>query len=213
MNHRILRSTQLTASLLALGLCWTIGSGLAAPAAEPGSSRANESAPSQPPAGLPIGVVDVGTALQALPDFATNLTALQGDVERARSHFQERQNALLEEQKKLQALSPESIEFRTKQTELQQQVLQLQTEFQLQQQQIVDRERKLYLSAYRQVEEAVRSTAQERGLLLVLRSTREPSSGGPQETAGYLAKEVVWADPSIDITQAVVARLKGEAKK
>jgi len=161
----------------------------------------------------PIAVVDLAAVLENLPQFRNEQMALRMDVERARSHFQERQNVLVQQQQDLQKLSPDTADYKEKIAALQQQIGQLQTEFQLQQQEFYNRERQLLLGAYKQVERVVEEIARERGLMLVLRTTREPMGGNPQELIGYLGKEVIWAESRIDITKDVIARIRGSQPK
>lgn len=175
----------------------------------PGESEQSNSTGGLPAGGAwPVAVVDLGMVLENLPQFRTEQMALRADMERARSHFQNRQNALVQQQQELQKLSPETPEYREKIAALQQQINQLQTEFQLQQREFYDRERQLLLGAYRQASHAVEQIAKERGLILVVRTAREPTGGSPQEVLSYLGKEVIWADPQIDITQAAIAKLR-----
>ncbi|MGQ9503935.1 MAG: OmpH family outer membrane protein [Thermogutta sp.] len=182
--------------------------------ATPGHGGPGESEQSNSTGGLPggaawpVAVVDLGMVLESLPQFRSEQVALRADMERARSHFQNRQNVLLQQQQEMHKLSPETPEYREKMAELQQQINQLQTEFQLQQQEFYNRERQLLLGAYRQASQVVEQIAKERGLILVLRTAREPTGGSPQELLSYLGKEVIWADPQIDITQAVIVKLR-----
>lgn len=161
----------------------------------------------------PIAVIDVATVLENLPQFRSDQMALRADVERARSHFQERQNALVQQQQALQKVSPDAPDYKEKMARLQQEISQLQTEFQLQQQEFFNRERQLLLGAYKQMERAVAEIARERGLVLVLRTSREPTSGNPQELLSYLGREVIWADATIDITKDVVAKIRSAPPK
>lgn len=185
----------------------------------PGSDGiAEEERPSLPehrltPQPFPIAVIDVATVLENLPQFRSEQMVLRADVERARSHFQERQNALVQQQQELQKVSPDTPDYKEKIARLQQEISQLQTEFQLQQQEFFNRERQLLLGAYKQIEGAVDQIARERGFVLVLRTSREPSSNNPQELLSYLGREVVWADATIDITKDVVAKIRSTPSK
>ena len=182
------------------------------------SGIAEEERPSLPehrltPQPFPIAVIDVATVLENLPQFRSEQMVLRADVERARSHFQERQNALVQQQQELQKVSPDTPDYKEKIARLQQEISQLQTEFQLQQQEFFNRERQLLLGAYKQIEQAVDQIARERGFVLVLRTSREPSSNNPQELLSYLGREVVWADATIDITKDVVAKIRSTPSK
>lgn len=182
------------------------------------SGIAEEERPSLPehrltPQPFPIAVIDVATVLENLPQFRSEQMVLRADVERARSHFQERQNTLVQQQQELQKVSPDTLDYKEKIARLQQEISQLQTEFQLQQQEFFNRERQLLLGAYKQIEGAVDQIARERGFVLVLRTSREPSSNNPQELLSYLGREVVWADATIDITKDVVAKIRSTPSK
>ncbi len=161
----------------------------------------------------PIAVIDVATVLENMPQFRSDQMALRADVERARSHFQERQNALVQQQQELQKASPDAPDYKEKMARLQQEISRLQTEFQLQQQEFFNRERQLLLGVYKQMERAVEEIARERGLVLVLRTSREPTGGTPQELLSYLGREVIWADATIDITKDVVAKIRSAQPK
>lgn len=183
-------------------------------------SRGELGSEKKPPAGestttpkWPIAVVDLGMVLENLPQFRNEQMTLRADVERARSHFQNRQNVLVQQQQDLQKASPDDPGYREKIAALQQQINQLQTEFQIQQQEFYNRERQLLLGAYRQAAQAIEEIARERGFVLVLRTAREPTSGNPQELLSYLGKEVIWSDPQIDITQAVIAKIRETQSK
>ncbi|ASV75066.1 hypothetical protein THTE_2464 [Thermogutta terrifontis] len=161
-----------------------------------------------------IGVIDLPAVMQRIPEFRAELTELQSDVQRAQSQFQKRQSELLSLQKELQTLPPESQEFQQRQQTLQQQMSQLQTEMQLQQQQFFERERKAYLSAFGRIDEAVQKVARAKGLVIVLRQSRPPAAtSNPQELLAYLAREVIWAEPDLDITDDVVRELLGPLQK
>ncbi len=62
----------------------------------------------------PIAVIDVATVLENMPQFRSDQMALRADVERARSHFQERQNALVQQQQELQKASPDAPDYKEK---------------------------------------------------------------------------------------------------
>ncbi|MBC7353170.1 MAG: OmpH family outer membrane protein [Thermogutta sp.] len=161
-----------------------------------------------------IGVIDLPAVMQRIPELRAELTELQSDVQRAQSQFQKRQSELLSLQKELQTLSPESQEFQQRQQTLQQQMSQLQTEMQLQQQQFFERERKAYLSALGRIDEAVQKVARAKGLVIVLKQSRPPAAtSNPQELLSYLAREVIWAEPQLDITDDVIRELLGPVQK
>lgn len=209
---RRVSSIRLIVLLLACmaGVCWFV----AAPSrGELGSQETLPAGENKTAPAWPIAVVDLGMVLENLPQFRNEQMVLRADVERARSHFQNRQKALVEQQQDLQKVSPDAPEYREKIAALQQQINQLQTEFQLQQQEFYNRERQLLLGAYRQASQIVEGIARERGLILVLRTAREPTNGNPQELLSYLGKEVIWSDSQIDITQAVIARIRQSESK
>ncbi|WP_347242951.1 OmpH family outer membrane protein [Thermogutta sp.] len=161
-----------------------------------------------------IGVIDLAAVMQRIPELRAELTELQSDVQRAQSQFQKRQSELLSLQKELQTLSPESQEFQQRQQTLQQQMSQLQMEMQLQQQQFFERERKAYLSALGRIDEAVQKVARAKGLIIVLKQSRPPAAtSNPQELLSYLAREVIWAEPNLDITDDVIRELLGPLQK
>lgn len=209
---RCVPSLRLIVSLLACSavIFWLV----ATPSrGESGSEKKSPAGESTSSPKWPIAVVDLGTVLENLPQFRNEQIALRADVERARSHFQSRQNALVQQQQDLQKISPDAPDYREKIAALQQQINQLQTEFQLQQQEFYNRERQLLLGAYRQASQVVEEIAQKRGFMLVLRTSREPANGNPQELLSYLGKEVIWSDPQIDITQAVIAKIRESQSK
>lgn len=177
------------------------------------SSSSEEKGASPERRDITVGVVDLTTILQRIPELRAELAALQNDVQRAQSQFQKRQSELLVFQRELQTLTPGSPEFEKHQESLKQQLGKLQTEMQLQQQQFFDRERQAYLQAFERIEKAVQEVARKKGLILILRRTRPPTaSATPQELLGFVSREVIWAEDALDITEEVTKRLLGASE-
>jgi Skp family chaperone for outer membrane proteins len=61
---------------------------------------------------------------------------------------------------------------------------------------------------YKEIQWAVGVIAQQRGLTLVLRQADELTQTEPEKAGAAIERSVVYADPNMDITREVIAKLK-----
>jgi Skp family chaperone for outer membrane proteins len=169
--------------------------------------------PTEKPADVPIGVVDVLHIFKHYAPAAEQVEKLKREVQELEQTVQLRQVELEQLQKKL-AAPPQAGEDREK---LQLQFARLQTELRL----LVERERGslqrrevgIQLETYKKIQEQVKRIAKERGLKLVMVRPR-PSldSQDLQEVIRALNQPILYEE-GLDITDQVLAGLREREKE
>ena len=159
-----------------------------------------------------VAVVDITYILDNHPRLKAATERFKSDVQNTGLKFKGEQESLAKAAEKLRTLKPGSPDFKRLEEELAQKQSDLKVKASLEEKEFAERESQMYLAAYREVSAMVRSYAERNGIKLVLRFNGKPVDQNNRDAIrAELFKTVVYNDPSIDITDAILAELKRAA--
>ena len=161
-------------------------------------------------------VIDVGYVFKHLPEFQRLKKSLQQKIETQDREIREEKQALqgLTGKLKQESLAPvrENIE-----DEIAGRHAKMQAEMAGVRRRLKTEEAKIYVAVYKKVRQAIADHAKENNIQIVRRATtsreqkKKLESGDPQAVMQAMNEQVLYiADDSIDITDAVLERLKKE---
>ncbi len=180
-----------------------LGPGHAAHGAVPGG------APPPATAGLRVGVVDMDRVLQSSGEWRDATEERVRMMDTMRRSLNKLSQRVQVSRNAYDNLPPGSDERRAKGAEIEQALAELQQQRMEYEQQIAERHNEAIRNIFGKVSAAVSSYAQQHGLSLVLKKQKLELTG-PQTVEQSLTlatAEVLYADPALDISDAVIERL------
>jgi RNA polymerase sigma factor (sigma-70 family) len=114
--------------------------------------------------------------------------------------------------KELESLQPGSADFKSHDAKLIQLRAQLDVAREQAQREYAERETQALSALYREIQDAIAEVARVKGLVYVVKVSRDPPSGSDANALlSAMNRSVVYADPRTDITEEVLRALNGRA--
>jgi len=156
----------------------------------------------------PFRVIDVGKIMkshvrlnQALDQWKSDFTA---EDKRLLDRVHEIQNA----QNRLKELKADSAEYKQGFAQVTKMEGDLNVDKSLRQKEFSERRAKLFFTAYREIQQSVKDYCQFKNVAMVIQYESAPINGdNPQEIAQGMSRGVLFVDPGLDITDAILADL------
>lgn len=158
-------------------------------------------------------VVDLDHILDSHPTFTAQMEAMKTEYQNTMQAFEARRKNLATEASQLtDALSPDSPEYKQKQESIVGQDSRLRLDVVNKEKEFAERNAKLVMDTYNQVLTAVDLAAKHYKYDMVVRYSRKQASNmnpkKPNTVQMGLDREVIYFNPSHDLTDTVVAMLK-----
>lgn len=206
------RREALTLGLLASGLAGLVGRAFGQQAGDAPPTAQDPAPPAATPApAVKIGTVRISAIFKGYEKVATQAQTFKDAVvakKRELTRFQERAK---KEAEVLATLTPGTSahsESEARIAKLKAEHEELREKFEAQ---FTLQEAEMLLRLYKDVQWAVGVIAQQRGLTLVLRQADEPTKSDPNTAMSAIERNVIYAEPNLDITREVIAKLnRGE---
>jgi Skp family chaperone for outer membrane proteins len=159
-----------------------------------------------------IAVIDITYILDNHPRLQQATEGFKRDVEAMGKHFKGEQDAIVKSAEKLKTFNAGSPDYKKLEEELAKRQSDLKVQAALKEKEFTERESKIYLAAYQEITNLVRVYAERNGISLVLRFNGKPVDANNRDAIrAELFKTVMYNDPSIDITDQILAELKRNA--
>lgn len=190
-----------------------------APGGDPGVRKAGTQpaaatapAAAAPAVPKPVAAVFGTIDMELIFKNADKVKALQEEFKAAAMAKQNElvkiQTELQEEAQKLQKMTPNSIDAKKIEDRMTQLKAQFEAGREQAQRDFALRESEMLATLYREIQDMVRRIAVYRGMTYIVQTSNEPLSGSnPNSVMAAMAKTVVYADPSNDITDMVIYNL------
>jgi len=165
------------------------------------------------PQTTPIAVVDMEHVLDNHPTFTGQMEAMKAEFQKTMEDFEKRRKELANEFQQLNStLSADSPEFKQKEEAIVSRESKMRLEAVNKQKEFDERQAKLMLETYNQIVGGVAGAAQYYKYDLVVRYNRKQanqmSPKKPQTVIYGADREVIYFNPSHDLTDTVIAMLK-----
>jgi Skp family chaperone for outer membrane proteins len=165
------------------------------------------------PQSTSIAVVDMEHVLDNHPSFTGQMEAMKGEFQKTMEDFEKRRKELAAEFQQLNStLSADSPEFKQKEEAIVSRESKMRLEAVNKQKEFDERQAKLMLETYNQIVGGVAGAAQYYKYDMVVRYNRKQanqmSPKKPQTVIYGADREVIYFNPSHDLTDVVIAMLK-----
>lgn len=175
----------------------------------------NPKSASTPPLGASIGSIDTEAVIRESEPLKAVRDTIRADADRAQVEHTRLKNRLarLEEARRLKTIKSDPV----RQEDLERELLTMTKEFEQAtadaRASLAKRENDALRAAYHEIQEVVAGVAKARGLIYVVRISRESiDEADSNAVLKALAHSVVYADPRADITQDVIRELNRRGK-
>lgn len=175
----------------------------------------------QPAAAQPAGpktgpmsfaVVDIGYLIKNHPRMNADLESLKAEMAKAQTEIEDRRKALLKEGEMIgTTFNADSPEFKQKQEQLLNQESKLRVDFMAKEKEFAEKQATVIYTVYTQINEIVTLVASHYQYDMVMRYNREQNEMDPKKPNTVnlgVQKDVIFHNPSIDVTEIVLAELK-----
>ncbi len=157
-----------------------------------------------------VAIVDVGLVFKNHPQFPAQLAALKKEADDFKNVSLQQQQALMQKAEALKQYEPGSPEFKQYESTLAQQSAALEVDQRDKMRNLMRQEAKLHFDTYEQVNRAVVSYCEPRGIQLVLRyNSQKMDPKNPSTVMQRVNASVVYHNQQNDITQSIVSMLEG----
>lgn len=160
-----------------------------------------------------VALVDVAYIFKKYEKFTRLYEAMKAEVKQREKEIAESQNELKMYMNQKQSFAPESPDYKNMEKKIVQKKGELELAAESARREFTQKEANLYHQTYKEVEAAVASYSEQRGITLVLRASRDSESAGsnPQDVIKEVSQMVIYSLPQMDITDAVLASLNAQS--
>jgi Skp family chaperone for outer membrane proteins len=179
------------------------------------SAQDGKDANSPPAAGRQtFAMVDVAYIFDHFPPAKEKMENLKKEVTQAENELKKKVNNLEETKKKLDRSERGSMAYVKLDADLTLAQKEIQTTLETQRKDFLIREAQLHNDTYAEFQREVEEYAKSHGISAVLRISRDTADhDNPQSILNYITRSVVYVDPGLDITQAILDRMIEKSKK
>ena len=156
-----------------------------------------------------IALVDIAHIFKNYKKFTRLSDQMKADVKNRDQELRKLQESLQGLLKQRSQLTPGSTTYKQMEQKIAQNKAQLELMADTARREFQRREANLYYQTYREVEQVIQKYARSRGITLVLRNSRNDgvNQSNPQDVIKRVSQQVVYAQPTMDITEVVLAAL------
>lgn len=153
------------------------------------------------PAGMKIGVVDVGLLLDHFDAMKKQLEEVDVQIKSEEERIQKSREAVLNDLNKLRTLNEDSAEFKQLESQIAEKEASLKLDFMRREKEFNERRAQILHDAYKQVQVAIQRIADHNGVSLVLRySGNEMDPKKPATVTNGISRDIVYFNPTVDLT-------------
>lgn len=153
------------------------------------------------PAGMKIGVVDVGFLLDHFDAMKKQLEAVDVEIKAEEERIQKQREAVLNDLNRLRTLNEDSTEFKQLESQIAEKEAGLKLEFMRREKEFNEKRAQILHDAYKQVQVAVQKIADHNQVSLVLRySGNEMDPKKPATVTNGISRDIVYFNASVDLT-------------
>ena len=166
------------------------------------------SAQSPAPQGTRVGVIDVGYIFKNHPTMKTQIDNIDKQIKQAEDEINARRESVLKEIDKLRSFKEDTMEYKQAEEKIANLESQLKLDFMRREKEFAEAKATIIYDAYQQVTGAVKAMAEHNGIDIVLRfSQDEMDPKKPQSVGGGINRDIVYFNPSMDLTTFVLKLL------
>ena len=172
------------------------------------ASNAPAAATPARPAPAVVGSIDMDEVFKKYEKVKFSSDQLKADALKKQAELQEKGAGLKAISKKMESLVPGSPDYKKEEEKYTKLESELKTETALAQRDFAQREAEALATLYKEVQDMVALVAQHKGMTYVVRISNEPVSGtDPNSVMSAMARSVLYADKSTDLTATVIYNL------
>jgi len=157
-----------------------------------------------------VAVIDVAQVIRKHPEFMSKQTALQEEIKQAEKTFQTRQEAIANKQKNLESsqFKPGSPEYQQMIDNIANEVADFEKDARAQQRRFALANSKIMYDTYQDIKTTIGRYASARGIAQVTDYREfEPNPADPQTVAEDMDQRLVWYNPALNITRAIIGEV------
>ena len=176
--------------------------------AVPAITQQQQPAAQQPP--FYVAVIDVAQVIRQHPDFMRRQTELKTQIDQAEAQFQQRQEAIANKQRSLEASPhrPGSPEYQQVLDGIANDVADFERDARTQQRRFALDNSRIMYETYQDIKGTISRYAQARGIAQVTDIREfEVNPADPQTVAEDMDQRLVWFNPSLNITRAIIGEV------
>ena len=178
--------------------------------AVPAITQTQPQAAPQAAAPIYVAVLDVAQVIKQHPVFVEQQAALKTQIDQAEGMFQKRQEAIAEQQKRLEAssLKPGSPEYVQAVEKIAAEVADFERDARAQQRRFALENSKIMYETYKDIKGIIGRFAVANGIAQVTDYREfEPNPAQPESVAEDMDQRLVWFNPSLNITTRIVQQV------
>ncbi len=161
--------------------------------------------PAQVAAGSRLALLDVSRIFKEHAGFKQQMELMKADVQAAEGQVRAKREALLKLNEQLQALQRGTPDYTRTDEALNAQQTELALSIQRSKAKFLQREAEIYYGVYRDIYSATDYFCKQHSIDMVFRfSSEEADVQRPDSVLAWINKPVVWYDPGLDITGAIL---------
>jgi Skp family chaperone for outer membrane proteins len=158
--------------------------------------------------GTRIAMIDINRIFKSHERFKGAMENMKRNVEVAEEEVRKDNEAMKKLAEDLQGMHKGTPEYKAMEEELTRRETNLQVKLKMKKNELVQREAENYNLVYQEILQETTSFCQEYAIDMVVRINNEPVNvEQPNSVLGYINRQVVWNNPSLDITDQILSRL------
>ena len=157
-----------------------------------------------------VAVIDVAQVIRQHPEFKQRQAALKAQIDQAEATFNQRQETIANKQKSLEASPhrPGSAEYQQLLDNIANEVADFERDARTQQRRFALENSKIMYDTYQDIKATINRYATARGIAQVTDYREfEPNPAEPQTVAEDMDQRLVWFNPSLNITRAIIGEV------
>ncbi len=162
--------------------------------------------------GPSIALVDISYIFKHHGRFKGQMDDMKADVQRAEAQVKSERQAITKLAEHMQELRKGTQDYKQLEEELAKRQADLSVQVTLQKNKFLQREAEIYYNVYQEIAQATEYYAKQHGIDVVLRFNGDPADvQRPDSILSFINKPVVYYQPGLDITPAVLSELNRTA--
>lgn len=162
--------------------------------------------------GQTIALLDVTYIFKNNTRFKSEMERMKGDVQRVEGEFKAKGDKLKKQAEDLQNYAKGSPDYKAREEALVTEQTRLTVDFQRQKKEFLQNEASIYNEVYKEILRVTDYYCKQNGIDMVMKFNGDPADPDqPDSVLAYINKPVVWYQPRLDITLAVLTQLNGRA--
>jgi Skp family chaperone for outer membrane proteins len=161
-----------------------------------------------------VGSVDMEKVFKDYEKVKFSSDQLKADAMKKQAELQEKAAGLKAIAKKMESFTPGSSDYKKEEERYTKLESELKTDNALAQRDFTQREAEALATLYKEVQDMVARVAMYKGMTYVVKVSNEPITGSnPESVMAGMARSIIYADKSTDITELVIYNLNEQYNK